>query len=306
LDRMAEIKRNSKKTWWNSPKIVPYLFTAPFVISFLLFYLYPFIATIIMSFQKINGFNDVAFIGVNNYQRLVNEHFGHAVATTSQYTFWTILILIPIPLVLAVLLNSKSAKFKNFFKSSFFMPALTSVIVAGIFFRYSFGEMPTALMNQIAALFGIKPQTWLQGAGTGMMALVILCTWRWLGVNIIYFFSGLQGIPQQLYEAAEIDGANAWQKFLRITFPCLKPVIIYVITISVYGGFAMFAESYAFWKSTYPGDIGMTIVCYIYQMGFNNFDMGFASAIGITLFLMVMAINILQLTGFGFFKRDSD
>lgn len=295
-----------QRSYRNSQKFYPYLFVAPFIISFLLCYLYPFISTIIMSFQRIAGFDDVSFIGWENYQRLANEHFANAIATTTNYTFWTILVLIPVPLILAVLLNNKVLKFKVFFKSAYFMPALTSVVVAGIFFRYSFGEMETALMNQVIGLFGMKPLVWLQLKVPAMFALVILCTWRWLGVNIIYFLSGLQGISEELYEAAEIDGANAWNKFRHITLPCLKPVIIYVITISVYGGFAMFAESFILWLRGFPGDIGMTIVAYIYQMGFYNFDMGFASAIGITLFLIVIALNLIQLTIFGLFKKDSD
>ncbi len=295
-----------KTSYLNSQKVFPYLFVAPFIISFLLCYLYPFISTIVMSFQRIAGFDDVSFIGWENYQRLNNVHFFNALATTTNYTFWTILVLIPIPLILAVLLNNKALKGTGFFKSAYFMPALTSVVVAGIFFRYSFGEMSTALMNQLIGLFGMKPLVWLQLKVPAMFALVILCTWRWLGVNIIYFLSGLQGISEELYEAAEIDGANAWNKFRHITLPCLKPVIIYVITISVYGGYAMFAESFILWLRGFPGDIGMTIVGYIYQMGFHNFEMGFASAIGITLFVIVIALNLIQLTVFGLFKKDSD
>lgn len=288
----------------NSVRIAPYLFTAPFIIAFLLFYLYPFISTIIMSFQKIGGFDDLRFIGLENYRRLGNAHFWNALVTTTQYTVWTILILIPLPLGLAVLLNSRSVPFKNFFKSALFVPALTSVIVAGIFFRYSFGEMESALANRIVGWFGVTPLVWLQGRGTAMVALVLLCTWRWLGVNLIYFLSGLQGISPALYEAAEIDGAGLWQRFYRITLPCLRPVIIYVITISVYGGYAMFSESYAFWRTANPGDIGLTIVTYLYQMGFNNFDMGFAAAIGIVLFIIVMLVNLIQLTAFGLFGKD--
>jgi arabinosaccharide transport system permease protein len=290
----------------NSQKIAPYIFVAPFIITFLLCYLYPFMMTIEMSFQKILGFDEVKFIGLANYQRLLNPHFFNALLTSVQYTFWTLLVLIPLPVVLAVLLNHKKTLFKSFFKSALFIPALTSVIVAGIFFRYSFGEQTTTLMNVITGLLGMKPRVWLQERGPAMFALVVLCSWRWLGVNLVYFLSGLQNISRDIYEAAEIDGAGPWNTFLKITLPGLKPVIIYVITISVYGGFAMFAESFAFWKTHTPGDIGMTIVSYIYQMGFNDFDMGFAATIGIVLFLIVMLVNIIQLNFFGFFKKDSD
>ncbi len=303
---MDHSNRKDLRQRLNSTKVVPYLFVAPFIISFFLVYLYPFISTIQMSFQRIAGFGDVTFIGLENYQRLWNEHFGNALSTTAQYTFWTILILIPLPILLAVILNGKTTKFKNLFRSALFIPALTSVIVAGIFFRFAFGEQTSTLANMIMGIFGLKPITWLQLKIPAMFTLVAFCTWRWLGVNIVYFLSGLQGIPAELYEAAEIDGANTWGKFFRITIPNLKPVIIYVTTISIYGGFSMFAESYAIWKTATPGDIGMTIVSYLYQQAFNNFDMGFASAIGITLVFIVMAVSLIQLKLFGFFKKDSD
>jgi arabinosaccharide transport system permease protein len=255
-----------------------------------------------MSFQEI-GFGEAEFVGLANYKKLFNVHYKNALLTSTNYTFWTILFLVPLPIILAVLLNSDKTKFTNFFRSSIFMPALTSVIVAGMFFRYAFGEQASTLANSIIGVFGLEPITWLQNSIPAMIALVVLCIWRWMGVNIIYFLSGLQSIPEEIYEAADIDGASSWDKFKYITIPSLKPVIIYVITISVFGGYKMFAESYAYWQTATPNDIGMTIVSYIYQTGFNNFNMGFASAIGITLLLIVLVVNIIQLNLFGLFKK---
>jgi arabinosaccharide transport system permease protein len=287
-------------------RLTPYIFVAPFIITFLLFFLYPIISAIIMSFQEIKGPGDVAFVGLKNYRNLMNPHYFNALSVSFRYTFWTILILVPLPLILAVLLNRRLTFARNFFRSAFFIPALTSVIVAGMFFRYSFGEQATALANQVAGLFGVEPVIWLQGKGTGMFALVILCVWRWMGVNILYFLAGLQSIPDELYEAAEIDGANFFRKFINITIPSLRPVIIYVVTISVYGGFSMFAETFAYWTSRSPGDIGLTLVSYIYSSGFNNNEFGFASAIGVTLLLIIIIVNVIQLKAFGFFKRGND
>ncbi|NLY90630.1 MAG: sugar ABC transporter permease [Firmicutes bacterium] len=301
---MSKMKKTLVSSFFSSPKIAPYVFVAPFILFFLVCYVYPFIKTIEMSMEQIFGFNDVTFIGFDNYRRLNNVHFFNALKTTTAYTFWTIMVLIPLPIILAVLLNNPATKGKSFFKSALFMPALTSVIVAGIFFRYSFGEQATTLVNAITGLFGMEPRIWLQERGSAMFALVVLCTWRWLGVNIVYFLSGLQAIPQELYEAAAIDGANAWDRFFQITLPHLKPVIIYVVTISIHGGYSMFAESFAYWQTHTPGDIGMTIVSYLYQMGFNDFDMGFASAIGVTLLFIVMVVNLIQLTVMGFFKKE--
>lgn len=297
-----QILKNFYEKYINSKKVAPYIFVSPFIIVFLVFYLYPMISTIIMSFQEI-GFGEPEFIGLENYRNLFNVHYKNALLTSTNYTFWTILILVPLPIILAVLLNSDKTKFTNFFRSSIFMPALTSVIVAGMFFRYAFGEQASTLANSIIGVFGLEPITWLQNSVPAMIALVVLCVWRWMGVNIIYFLSGLQSIPEEIYEAADIDGASSWDKFKYITIPSLKPVIIYVITISVFGGYKMFAESYAYWQTATPNDIGMTIVSYIYQTGFNNFNMGFASAIGITLLLIVLIVNVIQLNLFGLFKK---
>ena len=303
---MTKTKKASLRSFLSSPKVAPYVFVAPFILFFLICYVYPFLRTIEMSMQQIYGFDDVTFIGLNNYRRLNNPHFFNALKTTTAYTFWTSLVLIPLPIILALFLNNPATRGKGFFKGALLMPALTSVIVAGIFFRYAFGEQATTLVNAITGVFGIAPRVWLQERGPAMFALVVLCTWRWLGVNIVYFLSGLQAIPRELYEAAAIDGANAWNCFLRITLPSLKPVIIYVITISIHGGYSMFAESFAYWQTHTPGDIGMTIVSYLYQMGFNDFDMGFASAIGVTLLFIVMLLNLVQLTIMGFFKKEAN
>ena len=233
----------------------------------------------------------------------MNPHYYNALRVSFTYTFLTIAILIPLPLVLAVLLNNKNLPGRNIFRSALFMPALTSVIVGGMFFRFAFGTQPTALFNHIIGWFGLEPAVWLQGKWTGMLAMVVLCVWRWTGVNIVYFLAGLQGIPNELYESADIDGANGLQKFFHITVPSLKPVIIFVTTISVFGGFSMFAESFAYWTSRSPGDIGLTLVAYIYQTGFNYNNFGFASAIGITLLAIIMTVNLIQLKIFGFFKE---
>lgn len=249
---------------------------------------------------------DIKFVGLDNYKSLINEHFFNALSVTTRYTFWTILVLIPLPMLLAVLLNRKETLGKNFFRSTFFVPALISVIVAGLFFRLAFGEQDTTLVNMVLGFFGISKRAWLQERNSAMLVMVILSTWRWLGVNIVYFLSGLQNIPIEQYESASIDGANSWQKFTRITVPGLKPVIIYVVTISIYGGYAMFSESYILFGARSPGDIGLTLVSLIYQKGFFENNFGVGSALGITLLAIIMIINLIQLKMTGFFKKESD
>ena len=257
-----------------------------------------------MSFQDVAGFDDVTFIGLKNYKNLNNEQFFHALQNSTIYTILTIIVLIPLPMFLAVLVNSKTTKFKNFFRSAYFLPALTSVVVAGLFFRYVFSEQETAFVNSVLIKLGAAPKKWLFQRATTMFVLVLFCTWKWIGVNMIYFLSGLNAIPQEQYEAADIDGVNSWQKFWYVTVPNLKNVTVYVVTISVYGGFAMFGETYTmFGSAASPGDIGLTMVSYIYLEGFNFARLGMGSAIGVALFAVIMIVNVVQLWLTGAFKK---
>ena len=292
-----------KKFLYNQ-KVAPYVFVAPFVVTFLLFFLYPVISSVIMTFQNILPGN-VTFVGLDNYKRLNDPVFFKALGLNIRYTLWTLLILIPFPMMLAIFLNSKHMRARNFYRSTLFIPALTSVVVAGTIFRLIFGELPGALMNRIISIVGMKPIKWLRVPEMSMVTLLLLATWRWTGVNILYFLAGLQNIPSELYEAADIDGANAWQVFRRIIVPMLKPVTIYVVTISIYGGMAMFTESYMLWAGNRsPNNIGLTIVGYLYRKGFEENNMGYGSTIGITLLVIVMVVNLLQLALNGFFKKE--
>lgn len=292
------------KRFLYNQKLAPYVFTLPFVLTFLVFFLYPMISSVIMTFQNILP-GKTEFIGFENYRRLNDPIFFKALSLNFRYTFWTLLILIPIPMLLAVFLNSKHMRARNFYRSTLFIPALTSVVVAGTIFRLIFGELPGSLMNQIIALFGAKPIKWLRNPDMSMITLLSLATWRWTGVNILYFLSGLQGISNDLYEAADIDGASPWQVFWRIIVPMLKPVTIYVITISIYGGMAMFTESYMLWSGNRsPNNIGTTIVGYLYRKGFEENNMGYGSTIGIVLLVIVMVVNLIQLGLNGFFKKE--
>ena len=278
-------------------KVAPYIFTAPFIIYFLVFFVYPIIQTFWTSLCQQVGFAPPKFAGLANYKLLMDDYFKMAVQNSTIYTFFTCLILVPLPLLLAVLLDSRLVKRSELFKSALFIPALTSVVMAGLFFKYAFSSNPAALMNAFIGLFGIPPQGWLEKRVTTWIVLVVFCVWKWLGVNIVYYLSALQTVPADLYEAATIDGANAWQRFMNITVPGVKPTIIYVLTISIYGGFSMFAEAFTLFNSARtPGDIGATIVSYIYAQGFNRNNFGIASAAGITLLAGVMIINIIQLS----------
>lgn len=301
-----EIVRTTKRRYQlgNSQKIAPYVFVLPFILSFLIFFAYPLVNAVIMSFQEVLP-GETSFVGLDNYEKLWNENFGAALFNSTRYTLWTLLLLIPVPMVLAVFLNSKKMVASNFFRSTIFIPALTSVVVAGVIFRLIFGELDGALMNTILHLFGLESKQWLYSSNLAMFALLVLAGWRWIGINVLYFLSALQSIPGELYEAAEIDGAGKMRKFMRITVPLLKPITVYVVTITIYGGYAMFTESYMLWAGKpSPQNIGLTMVGYIYQQGFQYFDLGFGAAIGITLLAITLVVSLVQLTLTGLFKKE--
>lgn len=293
------------KKFFYSQKAAPYVFVLPFIISFLLFWVYPLCSTITMSFQDI-GPASTEWVGLKNYQKLLKDPtFITAIKNSVEYMICTLLLLIPFPMLFAVLMDSRLVKAKGFWKACLYVPALTSVVISGTLFRLMFTEYPTGQMNLITSALGLGTFKWLKVKATGLAALVIVCCWRWTGVNMLYFVSGLKSVDTAIYEAAEIDGASAWQKFWYVTIPLIKPTTIYVLTISVYAGLSMFMESYMLWAGPdSPNNIGLTIVGYLYKRGITKNDLGYGSAIGLVLLVIALFINIIQLVLNGTFKKE--
>ena len=288
-----------------SQKVAPYVFVLPFVLSLLIFWLYPLISGIIMSFQDIS-FGSRKFIGLDHYTKLLNDKFFRtAVFNSVEYMLLTLVLMIPIPLVLAVLMESRLTKAKGVWKVIMYIPALTSVVISGMLFRMMFSEAAGSQMNQLMTFLGKTPIAWLKTKWTAWIALLLLCMWRWTGVNMLYFVSGLKSIDTSIYESADIDGANAWQKLWYLTLPLIKPTTIYVITISVYAGLSMFLESFMLWNgNSSPKNIGLTIVGYLYKRGIEKNDLGYACAVGMVLMIIALLINIIQLVATGTFKKE--
>ncbi len=304
---MKEKKRKNGKAgnFLYSQTTAPYVFALPFILSFLIFWIYPLFSTAKMSFQDI-GAVKTEFIGFANYVKLLKDTAFHtAVLNSFEYMVLTLVLLIPFPLLFAVLMDSNLVKAKGIWKAMLYIPALTSVVISGTLFRLMFSEYGTGQMNVILSALGFASIKWLKIKGTGLFALLLLACWRWTGVNMLYFLSGLKSIDKEIYEAAEIDGANSIQKFRYITIPLLKPTTIYVLTISVYAGLAMFLESFMLWAgNASPNNIGLTIVGYLYRRGIEKNDMGYASAVGLVLLVIALAINMVQLSANGIFKKE--
>lgn len=284
-----------KKFIYNQ-KVAPYIFILPFLVIFCCFFIYPMISTIVMSFQDMKP-GVTEWVGLANFERLFGDKvFFKALGNSFLYMVLTLVLLIPFPMLFACMINSKLMKAPGLFKSLMYLPAITSVVVAGTIFRLAFSETEYSLVNQIVGLFGIPPVRWLRQQGTGFFVLLLVACWRWTGVNMMYFLSGLKSIPEELYESASIDGANGWQKFAHITMPLLKPTTIYVLTISIYAGLAMFTESFILWNgNSSPNNITLTIVGYLYRQGIEKNDLGYASTVGLVLLIIAMTINLIQL-----------
>ena len=297
---MGKVKR-----FFNSQKVAPFVFVLPFLLSLIIFWAYPLITGIIMSFQDIT-FGGRTFVGVKHYTKLMQDKFFRtAVLNSVEYMVLTIVLLIPIPMMLAVLLESRITKAKGVWKVIMYIPALTSVVISGMLFRMMFSEAAGSQMNQLMDFLGKTPIAWLKSKPTAWVALLLLCMWRWTGVNMLYFISGLKAVDGSIYESADIDGANARQKFWYLTLPLIKPTTIYVVTISVYAGLSMLLESFMLWNgNSSPKNIGLTIVGYLYKRGIEKNDMGYACAVGVVLMIIALAINIIQLTATGTFKKE--
>jgi arabinosaccharide transport system permease protein len=296
--------KNLKKLLY-SQKVAPYVFVLPFILSFAFFWIYPLFSTVKMSFQSILP-GEIEWVGLKNYSKLLKDTAFHlAIRNSFTYMLWTLLLLIPFPMIFACIMDSRLVKMKGLYKALLYLPALTSVVVAGTIFRLMFSELEGSQMNQLLAFFGMAPIKWLKIRATSYLALLTIACWRWTGINMLYFLAGLKNIDGALYESAEIDGANGFKKFRYITMPLLKPTTIYVLTISVYAGLAMFLESFMLWNgNASPNNIGLTIVGYLYRRGIEKNQLGYASAVGLVLLVIALTINVIQLIMNGTFKKE--
>ncbi|MCL4247947.1 MAG: sugar ABC transporter permease [Anaerolineae bacterium] len=295
---------NRLTTFIYSRKAAPWVFLAPFLILFLVFKVFPVVLAVLMSFQKIQGINTGEFNGVANYEALAsNVRFGVALRNTTLYTVGTLIVLIPIPLIIAVLLDSGRVVKATVFRTILFLPALTSLVVVGTVFRAVLN--PTGLLNSAIEQVGAQPQRWLEVAELAIPSLILLAAWRWTGINIIYFSSGLVNISKEIYEAAAIDGANAFQMFWRITLPLLRPTTLFVVILTIIGGFQVFVEPYILYPGGQsPGDGGLSLAYLIYRTAFNSFNLGSAAAMGVVLALIIFILSLIQFRFFGAFQRE--
>lgn len=274
-----------------SKTLVPYMFIGPAVILFSIFMLYPIIYSFILSFQSGQGSN-LSFTGLDNFQRLLSDEiFIKALKNTFILLIIQVPIMIFLALIIANLLNSALLKFKGLFRVSFFLPAVTSLVAYSIIF--SIMLMNDGVINQVITAVGLDSIPWLSDPFWAKASLIIAMTWRWVGYNMVIFLAGLQNIPEELYEAASMDGASKIRQFFSITIPNLKPVILFCVILSTIGTLQLFDEPFVLTKGG-PSDATLTIGMYLYQTGFRFFDFGYASTIAYVIVILIAIMTYIQ------------
>lgn len=289
----------------HNKKLVPFIFLIPFMTVFLIFKVYPVILAVVMSFQDFQGIQSQEWVGLTNYQNVFRlVRFNQALTNTTLYTIGTLLILVPLPLILAVLLDSGRVVQSTLFRTLIFLPALTSLVVAGTVFRLILAQ--DGFLNIfLNSTFGIPKLRWLETADLALPSLILVATWRWTGINILYFNAGLVNIPRELYESAAIDGASPFQMFWRITLPLLRPTTLFVVVLSIIGGYQVFVEPFIiYFGGSGPGDGGLTMALLIYRTAFTSFNFGTAAAMGVILAAIIFVFSLIQFRFFGVFSKE--
>ncbi len=278
---------------------VSFLFIAPVVILFLVFVLGPLIASFYWSFTEFNGLQQAKWVGLANYKNIFfnDPRFWKSVRNTIFYTAGVIPCGIAFSLLLAIAVNRR-IRFKNLFETIYFIPSVTSVIALSVIWKWLFAGEKYGLINYFLILLGLKPIDWLMSPFWTLPAIMIMSIWACVGYNMILFLAGLQTIPAVIYEAADIDGANDWDKFWNITLPLLKPTMVFVVIMGFIASFQVFERIYIMTESEYGIggvlDCALTVVAYLYDMGFRKFQMGYASALGYIIFAVIFVITVIN------------
>ncbi len=276
-----------------------YFFLAPALSAIFIFFFIPVISAFIISFTDfdiyaLGDFSTVRFIGFNNYIKLFDDPLFY---TALKNTFYFVIMAGPLSIAVslgaALLLNSKLVKYKSIFRLSYFIPVVTTLVAVAIVWRFIY-HPKFGIINYTLSLIGIAPIDWLGEPSTAMPAIVLMSVWKNFGYNMIIFIAGLQNIPEDLYEAASIEGASGWQKLKSITLPMLAPTTIFISIITMIGYFQLFAEPYIMTQGG-PLNSTLSIVQFMYQEGFRWWNMGYSASIAFVLFFIIMLGTIVQL-----------
>lgn len=291
-----EASKKRKKRRRLKENLTAYSFIAPNFIGFAIFTLGPIIFALVLSFFKWDGSNPMEFIGVDNFTRMwgdvrVRTAFGNTII----YALGTVPLTLACSLGLAIILNQR-IKGRNFFRTVSFFPYVASLVAVAAVWNMIFS--PTVgPINEILRMLGIAdPPRWAADSDWAMVTVIIFSVWKQMGYYMVIFLAGLQGISEELYEAADLDGANRWGQFRHVTLPQLRPVTFFVLMMLTINSFKVYDIIYMITQGG-PGTSTLVLVYEIYNTAFRNWDLGYSSAISILLFLLVLVVTVLQIRG---------
>lgn len=298
---MFEIsRRRSNPRWQITENMAGYMFMMPTILVLGTFVILPILYAVFLSLQKVQllGGIEYEFIGFRNFTRLAeDERVWIALRNTGEYVAIVVPIQTVLALILAVTLNS-GIRGKNWWRILYFLPTVTSSAVLTLIFMWIYNT--DGLLNDFLAFVGLPTYNWLGDPAVALKGIMIMNIWSTAPFFMVIYLAALQDIPQTLYEAAQLDGANGWQQFIHITLPLLKPVTFFVVAVGVIGTFQLFDQSYIFSGGTGgPNNATLTVVLLIYQAVFRNLQMGYAAAIAFLLAAVIIAITLIQRRLFG-------
>ncbi len=270
-----------------------YLFLLPNFIGFLIFTLIPILCSMALSVMEWDSSNPMVFVGFDNFKRLVtDETFKISLWNTFYYSVFTVPLTMAAALGLAMILNQK-LKGTNFFRTIFFFPHVASLVAVAVVWNLLFHPTLGPINNILRSLGVASPPGWTSSIDWAMPVIIIVSIWKSMGYYMILYLSGLQAIPGELYEAAKVDGANAFQRFKSITLPMLTPTTFFVSIMLTIACFKVF-DLVSVMTNGGPGRATNVLVYHIYNTAFINYEFGYASAISMILFLIVLVITVIQ------------
>lgn len=270
-----------------------YGFLLPNLVGFAVFTFLPVLAALLISFTDWDLLTPPDWAGLENYRRLATDPlFRQVLKNTALYVLGTVPLQMALALAVAIALNQRIPG-QLFFRTAYFMPVVASTVAVALVWRWIF-NYDFGLLNSFLYMIGIQdPPNWLGSTRWALISVIIMSIWQQVGYSMVLFLAGLQGVPQQLYEAAKIDGAGPWARFLFITLPMLSATTFFVLVIGVINSFQVFDQAFIMTQGG-PANATNTIVYNIYQNAFQFFNMGYASAMAWVLFAIIFVVTLLQ------------
>ena len=291
----------SPGVWWrrHERRLAPYLFLAPFFALFLAFMAYPTAYALWLSFHEWNGLGPMEWVGLANYVDVLQDPgFRHAAVNTLWYAAASLFLICPLALLLALALNGRRVRAKDLLRTGYFIPVVLSPVVVALLFTIIFDQEFGLANAGLRGLLGIRPVNWLGAPEWARVVIVVILIWRWTGYIMIYFLAGLQNIPRELYEAAQVDGAGPLRLFWNITLPLLRPVTAFVAVVVLIGASQVFEEPYILTGGG-PGEATLSVANYVQRESFERLNYGDAATASFVLFGVVFALTQAQIRFFG-------